>query len=714
MSAPATSTPAAAPAATLAAAAAATPFQSASLYVGDLHNDVTESLLFELFNRVGPVASIRVCRDSVTRRSLGYAYVNFHNVQDAERSLDTMNFTEIRGKPCRIMWSQRDPSLRKSGVGNVFVRNLAPSVDNKGLYDTFSVFGNILSCKVANDETGASKGYGYVHFETAEAAQDAISKFNGTLIEDVEVSVGAFVRRQDRAGQADWTNLYVKQFPVGWEDEKLKELFAAFGSVVSVAVSREAEGGKSKGFGFVNMEEHGAAAKALEELNGKTLEDGEGGNFELYVSVMQKKGERQKEIKGKIDALNAERVSKYQGMNLYVKNIADTVTDEAFREAFASYGTITSARIMHEANELKTSKGFGFVCFSSPEEATRAVTEMNGKALGGKPLVVTLHQRKDLRRAHLAATYAPQGMRFPGQQGGMQGQGGPMAGGPPFMNMGMYMQQPGGQFPGQGMGGRGGMMPYPYQGGGRGMGGPRSPNGNMGPGGRGPMGGNQQGFFQGGNGPNSPYGGNNMPYKGGNRGAPMGQGGYMGQGGPNMRGRGGPMGGPGMPMGGRGGPMGGPQQMGGRGGFPNPQMQGGMMMQGGNNMQQQQMRGGGVKFNNQVRNQGGMQQGGMNNEMIQQQQQAAPVQQQQQGKLDFSDAALASADPLTQKNMIGEHLYPLIFRHQPEQAGKITGMLLEMDNGELLNLIESPDALMNKIDEALSVLRNHKAASEQE
>jgi polyadenylate-binding protein len=124
---------------------------------------------------------------------------------------------------------------------------------------------------------------------------------------------------------------------------------------------------------------------------------------------------------------------------------------------------------------------------------------------------------------------------------------------------------------------------------------------------------------------------------------------------------------------------------------------------------QQAMRGQ-VKFNNQVRNQNGP---GMMQPMPGQQMMMQHQAQQQAGSSsEFSDEALASADPHTQKNMIGERLYPLIREHQPEQAGKITGMLLEMDNGELLNLIESPDALMSKIDEALNVLRNHKASDE--
>lgn len=57
------------------------------------------------------------------------------------------------------------------------------------MYDTFSAFGNILSCKVAQDESGASKGYGFVHFETEEAANKSIDKVNGMLLNGKKVGV---------------------------------------------------------------------------------------------------------------------------------------------------------------------------------------------------------------------------------------------------------------------------------------------------------------------------------------------------------------------------------------------------------------------------------------------------------------------------------------------------------------------------------------------
>merc|ERR1719443_954028 len=67
-------------------------------------------------------------------------------------------------------------------------------------------------------------------------------------------------------------------------------------------------------------------------------------------------------------------------------------------------------------------------------------------------------------------------------------------------------------------------------------------------------------------------------------------------------------------------------------------------------------------------------------------------------------SSLANAPPGMQKQMLGEKIFPMISRIHPEMAGKITGMMLEMDNSELLMLIESPDQLKAKVDEALRVL----------
>jgi len=76
--------------------------------------------------------------------------------------------------------------------------------------------------------------------------------------------------------------------------------------------------------------------------------------------------------------------------------------------------------------------------------------------------------------------------------------------------------------------------------------------------------------------------------------------------------------------------------------------------------------------------------------------------------------ALAQAPEDMRKQMIGERLFPSIKMQEPALAGKITGMLLEMDNGELIHLLESHQALSEKINEALQVLQQHPDITEGE
>jgi len=665
---------------------------SASLYVGELDPSVTEAMLFELFSSIGQVASIRVCRDAVTRRSLGYAYVNYNSSEDGEKALEELNYTVIKGKPCRIMWSQRDPALRKTGQGNVFIKNLDHAIDNKALHDTFAAFGNILSCKVAQDELGNSKGYGFVHYETAEAANNAIKHVNGMLLNEKKVFVGHHIPKKERMSKfeemkANFTNIYVKNIDLEVSDEDFRELFEKHGDITSASIARDDQG-KSRGFGFVNYIKHEAASAAVDALN-----DTDFRGQKLYVGRAQKKHEREEELRKQYEAARLEKQSKYQGVNLYIKNLNDDVDDEKLRDMFTPFGTITSAKVMRDAmpaegrsespsdekkDEVKEepkeaeikeepkeeskddssddkkdenksgekvtikgekkilgkSKGFGFVCFSNPDEATKAVTEMNQKMIEGKPLYVALAQRKDVRKNQLEATIQARNQLRMQQQQQQQFGGIPQM----FIAPG---QQPM-MFP---AGGRG-QMPFPAgmpgQQGGRGAGFPGGMPGQQG--GRGGPNGQQMPpmYMPPGMAPGAfPPAYMNQQYMQLAQAAQQAMGGRGGRGGPMA-----PM--PGMPQ----VPMAGVPGMRGGQGFP---------PQGGRGGPQGARPG------------------------------QSPMPYPQGGRGGPAGAgvdmgALSGAAPGQQKQMLGEALYPKIAEMQPELAGKITGMLLEMDNSELINL----------------------------
>lgn len=600
-------------------------FVTTSLYVGDLDQSVTDSQLYDLFNQLGQVVSVRVCRDLTTRRSLGYGYVNYSNPQDAARALDMLNFTPLNGKPIRIMYSHRDPSIRKSGSGNIFIKNLDRGIDHKALHDTFSAFGNILSCKVATDPSGQSKGYGFVQFDTEEAAQKAIKELNGMLLNDKQVFVGPFLRKQEREGAIDKTkfnNVFVKNLSESTTEEDLNRIFSEFGALTSVAVMREADG-KSRCFGFINFENADDAARAVECLNGKKFDD-----KEWYVGKAQKKSEREVELKTRFEQSMKEAADKYQGANLYIKNLDDSISDDKLKELFSQFGIITSCKVMRDPNGI--SRGSGFVAFSTPEEASRALVEMNGKMIVSKPLYVALAQRKEDRRARLQAQFSqmrPVAMapsvapRMP-----MYPPGGPGLGQQIF-----YGQAPPAIIPSQpGFGYQQQLVP------------------GMRPGGA-PM----PNFFM-----------------------PMVQQGQQGQ----------------RPGGRRGGSVQQNQQ-------PVPLMQQQMLPRGrvyryppGRALPDVPMPGVAGGMFSVPFDMGGM--------PLRDAAMSQPI------PIGALASALANASPEQQRTMLGENLYPLVEQLEPDNAAKVTGMLLEMDQTEVLHLLESPEALKAKVAEAMEVLRN--------
>merc|ERR1712142_318479 len=79
-----------------------------------------------------------------------------------------------------------------------------------------------------------------------------------------------------------------------------------------------------------------------------------------------------------------------------------------------------------------------------------------------------------------------------------------------------------------------------------------------------------------------------------------------------------------------------------------------------------------------------------------------------QGQEPLTASMLAAAPPQEQKQMLGERLFPLIQQMFPDLAGKITGMLLEIDNAELVHMLEDPNSLKGKVEEAVAVLQAHQ------
>eukprot|EP00747_Dinoflagellata_sp_TGD_P169241 gnl/TRDRNA2_/TRDRNA2_197729_c0_seq1.p1 gnl/TRDRNA2_/TRDRNA2_197729_c0~~gnl/TRDRNA2_/TRDRNA2_197729_c0_seq1.p1 ORF type:complete len:673 (-),score=163.98 gnl/TRDRNA2_/TRDRNA2_197729_c0_seq1:82-2046(-) len=635
--------------------AAAVPGGFAAIYVGDLQPEVTEPELFGIFNAVGPVVSVRVCRDRISKRSLGYGYVNFLHVKDAERAVDALNHYKIQGRACRIMWSHRDASLRRSGCGNITVRNLSSEVDSMQLHDAFSLFGNIFSCKVAVDSSGASLGHGFVQYETAEEAKEAIAKMNGVELCGQALQVAPFTpseKEKEKEGKKDEAefsnNVYVKCFPQSWGEEELRKLLAEYGEITSLALRSDKWDRK---FALVNFADGAAADAAIGALHEKDMGDEaktEGKKDEetkLYVQRTQSRAERAKKLQEEWKSSDKGR-SKGGGdgaagkgaqsdekaveadTDVFVRNLSTEVDEDKLKALFAPFGEIKEVKLVRDWN-TKQSKGVGFCVFYKSAAAAQAIQELHLKVPPGgeTPLYVCLSEDRDERKIRLQAEAFNnwgKGKAGAWDKGGANWKGGQSGG-----------WGKGGGWDNSWGGGKTGPPPWSWAGKGNGKPGDWSGSG----------------YWDTGKGKGGPaYGG--MPFEYGP--PPMGKGFPMMPPGPPT----------GPPPGSAWGKKGGKGMPDGMSAEPSPPG-----LKGGKGAKSGPDSGKG-------------------------------------GNMPPPDMS-----PLNQRRFLGEKLFPLVSQRYPDTAGKLTGMLLEMEIQEIVGLLKHPSRLERALTEATALLQREAAAA---
>ena len=365
-------------------------------YKSDIHMMQIDSnqKIYDIFNARKPKATII-----------------FKNHEKAAKARDKLNMKKLKGKALNIMWHERDNSVRYNNKANLFVKGISPDAQPRQIYELFAKFGEIISCKICENEDGDLLGYGYINYYDLNSAQNAIENLNKTKFLDSELEIEHFQRKNERlqAPQENCT-LYIKNIPEKYTNlEELKKLFSKYGKITFSKIYKDNE----RYFAIIMFSDADSANKAKEELNNKKLDEKD--ELPLYVDSLQKKSERKRMLTTKIMENNNKLNQENKNCNLYIKNLPRELTEEKLKEIFSKIGEVKSVKIDKyilqtkvngENVDILDTRGFGYVCYKNEEDAKKAIEEFNEKKLPGfesshLPVLVSKFMPKNERKQYL-------------------------------------------------------------------------------------------------------------------------------------------------------------------------------------------------------------------------------------------------------------------------------------------------------------------------
>ena len=334
--------------------------------------------------------------------------VLFKDNKSADECRKEMNLKKFRHKSVRIMWEERDTSLRYNTKNNLYIKGIPKTTSPREVYEYFSKFGDIFSCKVSEDDFGNHNGYGYITFYRNEDAEKAIEESKGkSIFNSNNVEISHFQRRNERMANNNENNrdkIYINNLPEKYEISELNELCKEFGNVESCNIYLDKIG---QNFGIVKFSTEKEAQDAKTKLDGKEIEKN-GIKKKLIVKSYQTQFEQKQFMMNYYSIKSHEQKG---NCNLILKNIPLTAKEEDLEKIFKKFGNITSIRIEKNKIEQKeekgkfllVSQGYGFISFEKSEEAKKALEEMDQKFLPGfegwnKPLTIEFYLTRKERQ----------------------------------------------------------------------------------------------------------------------------------------------------------------------------------------------------------------------------------------------------------------------------------------------------------------------------
>ena len=124
------------------------------------------------------------------------ATIIFKNHEKAAEAKNNLNMKRLKGKALNIMWHERDNSIRYNNKANLFIKGISRNAQPRQIYELFSKYGEIISCKICENEDGDLLGYGYINYYNIDSAEEAIKNLNKAKFMDTELEVEHFQRKK--------------------------------------------------------------------------------------------------------------------------------------------------------------------------------------------------------------------------------------------------------------------------------------------------------------------------------------------------------------------------------------------------------------------------------------------------------------------------------------------------------------------------------------